>query len=109
MFALNLLVLIASASVAAVCVALVLHREYEDGLIGRISLACMGVAALARAASLLSGLGYVWVSPVGVLLWCGLAAFMVRHVYRFARWRRCGENDWRPSKRQDLAGKGGRT
>lgn len=91
--------------VAAVCVILVLHKDYEDGLVGRISLSFIGVAGVARAMQLIASEFDRAVSPIGVLLWIGLAIFFARHLYRFLRWRRSGDGDWRKVRQVDTGGK----
>lgn len=91
----GLLVVFCALTVSMVSTLLVLHRDYEDGLLGRIGLSFMALAGSARAMHLLIHGLDMPSNPIAVLLWIGLALFMVRHLYRFMRWRRSGEYDWR--------------
>ena len=99
------LVFLSALVVMAVCIILVFHKQYEDGLIGRIALGFIAVCAFARIAGLLEGGIEAYVSAVGAVLWIALAAFFGRHLYRFMRWRLNGENEWRPTSRVETAGK----
>lgn len=96
-------VALAALCVALVAVALVLHPDYEDGLIGRVGLAAIAIAGAARSLNLLLDGGHA--SPIGVLLWFGLVLFFARHAYRFRKWRRCGEHEWRQARRDMVCGK----
>lgn len=91
--------------VAVICTTLVLHREYEDGLLGRLGLALMALAATARTLQLVESEFQRSVNPIGLVLWVGLALFLARHLYRFMRWRRSGEGDWRGTDKAATGGK----
>ena len=66
---------------------LVLHEHYEDGLIGRISLAGVILAAVIVVLSEFYGSKYS-APPEFVLMMVSATVFMARHVVRFFRWRR---------------------
>lgn len=100
-----LLVMPCALVVFLVCLALVLHSDYEDGLVGRLALAAMGLAGISRFIDIVNKAGEIPVAAVGVLLWMGLALFLMRHLYRFLRWRNSGEGDWRAARRSEVAGK----
>lgn len=100
-----LLVAPCALSVFLVCLSLVLHPDYEDGLIGRIALAAMAVAGITRFMDIVAAGAATPIAHIGVLLWIGLALFMMRHLYRFLRWRHSGEGDWRAARRSDVTGK----
>lgn len=106
----TLIVFFAAAIVFAVCVVLVFHPEYEDGVFGRLGLALLGIAAIARVLGIIGG----WlddasfrITEVGLILWIGLAIFLSRHLYRFLRWRHVGEHDWRSADHTITGGKSG--
>lgn len=94
----TILVALAAFAVLVVSVVLVLHPDYEDGLVGRIGLALIGIAALARVLGILTSEHPRQFSSIALMLWIGLALFMLRHAWRFMRWRRCGEGDWRAAR-----------
>jgi len=91
--------------VMCVAVVLVLHPHYEDGLLGRLALAGLALAGLGRAGTILESGYEIDLSWVAALLWWSLTLFMVRHLYRFLRWRRCGGNEWRDGTRLTTTGK----
>jgi len=99
------IVAIAALFVFMICMILVLHPDYEDGLVGRICLAMMAMAALARFLAIVDDGWYMPFNSIAFLLWIGLAMFLARHLYRFLRWRKCGEHDWRPAGREAVTGK----
>ena len=82
----------ASASaVLGCCLLLVFNRDYHAGLVGKIGLGLVALAALSRVGALLEQGAHAWVSPQGVLVWVGLALFLGRHVVRYCiRARRRG-------------------
>jgi hypothetical protein len=84
-----------AALVAAVSIILILHHEYEDGLIGRIALSGLGLGAIVRVTEIVSHGASLPVTPVGVLIWISLAMFLGRHLFRFIRWKHSGDYDWR--------------
>lgn len=73
---------------------LVLHEQYEDGLVGRIAL---GGIVLAVVITILSEFGdwarYHFSPEMSLLLWC-LCAFFARHCYRFWRYSTSGKFKW---------------
>lgn len=90
-----------SAGVVAVCsIYLTLHPEYHSGLFGTLGLGMMCLGAAARVGQLMErcmSSGYeceaVRITPLTVLVWCGLALFMGRHCWRFfKRTRRAGSS-----------------
>ena len=78
----TMVLMVCTLPVGVVCIYLVLHREYEDGFIGRIGLALISIAAFARFATTLGG-GDFPITTIGLVLWIGVALFFVRHWYRF--------------------------
>ena len=81
-------------AICGVSTFLVFHREYEDGLIGRAGLAAMAVSSLVMLVQIAHGERYV-LMPETQLIVIGAAVFMLRHAYRFVRWRISGEGSWR--------------
>lgn len=88
----KLLTLIALGSIFLSCAILILHRKYEDGIIGRAAIGWLSIMVLA-AGSQLYECGQVSES---VQQWTAIAVatFLLRHVYRFLRWSRKGVGDW---------------
>lgn len=86
-----ILICTASAIVAIVCTALVLHPEYEDGLIGRIALAVLAIVAVSRFPdafnSAISMNDEYKISAQGLAMWIAVAVFFARHWYRFYKAR----------------------
>jgi ABC-type transport system involved in cytochrome c biogenesis permease component len=87
---------------------LIFHQDYEDGLIGRAALAGISVAALTTVARI----AFSWfeetafyASGTRVMLWCSLALFFARHLYRFQTWRHEGERHWRDASANATTGK----
>lgn len=96
---LTFIIFFCAALIFAVCLVLVFHKDYEDGLIGRLALALIGITSLARVIGILENDFDVRFSPIAIGLWIGLALFFGRHLYRFLRWKRIGEHDWRPANK----------
>ena len=107
----NIIIMVLTACIFLLCFFLVFHKEYEDGLLGRIGLGLVGVAAFSRCMSLGDAVFFggmpIVVSGTATLLWFGLYIFLARHTYRFLRWRCMGEYDWRPTHRHQAPGKVG--
>ena len=92
----------ALALILACCAFLTLHHHYEDGVVGRVALACMALASMMLMAEYMSG-AYRDIPGPMVLLCIGAATFIARHTYRFLLWRFRGEGDWRGDKRGSRA------
>lgn len=81
---------VCSGVVGLFCIVLVFHKQYEDGLIGRLSLAILSLAAFSRG---VNGMEAIWlhkdmhVSPQAFATWVALAMFFSRHVYRFMMYK----------------------
>ena len=91
----NSLVFAQACIVAIICILLVLHSEYEDGLIGRIALTLIIVASLGRALKIVDGDFETIVSPVATLIWTGFSLFFIRHYFRFYIWYKFGKHSWK--------------
>lgn len=73
---------------------LVLWCHYDDGVVGKLALIGCFFGAGVPLWEIISGT-QLHVFTTTVLLTCGMALFLVRHLYRFVRWR-CGPTcDWR--------------
>lgn len=86
----------AAAVIAMVSWMLVANRRYEDGIIGRLALAGMALAAT----GFMSKMVFSCYTPTGLedaLLWSA-AAFLARHYYRFHRYTTSGEHAWGPGE-----------
>ena len=94
-----------AATVGVICLVLVLNKDYEDGLIGRVALASLALAAYVRCSVIVDRDFIATFSPIATLTWPALALFFGRHIYRFYRWRDCGEHEWREPSRSGLTGK----
>ena len=90
---------ICAALVAVITITLILHHEYEDGLVGRLALSGIGLGAIVRFMEILSNGASMPVTPVGVLIWISLALFFSRHLFRFMKWKNSGTFDWRPARK----------
>ena len=77
------LLLFSSAVVFGCCVLLVFNHDYRAGIVGKVGLAFVALAAFTRAMGLLEHGLASWVSPPGVMLWLGLAAFLGRHAAKY--------------------------
>ena len=100
----NFVVMVASAAVLAFATLLVLDKDYEDGLVGRVALSLIALAAFGRfsdtlfaalSASFFDSLPPRQPSGIAVMLWVGVAMFFARHLWRFRRWKKCGKHEWR--------------
>jgi hypothetical protein len=81
-----------------ICAVLVVHKQYEDGLIGRIALGCIGLMGLIFAITELAGYRRYSETPEILVLLLALDAFMARHLWRFLKWTRTGDFAWPTSK-----------
>ena len=81
-----LTVFAASSVVLAISLVLIFHHEYHDGLVRRIGLALIGLAAWLRVLDLLqSGLEHRPFSKMAILVWVGMAIFLADHFYNFLK------------------------
>jgi hypothetical protein len=97
----TLVVFMAAVLVLAVCMLLVLHPDYHAGLFGNTGLALIALAAVTRLAGILEYGSEVHITPLGVMLWIGLALFLGRHACHFLhRWATRGPT-WYALRRPD--------
>ena len=90
---------ISAAFICAISCFLIMHNEYEDGVLGRLSLTVLAISnGLIVSDWWIDGSQYQLL-PNTLATQCAMAAFLVRHCYRFLRWKNSGENDWRRRKR----------
>ena len=75
----NYLTIFFSASVAAMCILLILHPAYRNRLVRLCGLSIIAIVGFARAGALVIGDGPT-LTPLGVLLWLGLFLFFLSHV-----------------------------
>lgn len=84
-------------ALAIMCCAwfLVFHCEYEDGVIGRVALAGLAVTEMLIVMEWLIEDSVP--EPLATTFYVQLffALFLMRHVYRFLRWRTRGDHEWR--------------
>lgn len=87
--------------IAIVCTIFVVHKDYEDGLIGRIALSGVILACIVVSMVDLFVDARYKGSPLELQLLIGcLTVFVVRHLYRFDRFVRCKHQDvmhWPPA------------
>ena len=93
MDAFALTVFLAAHVIVACAIYLVLHQDYDDGLIGRIALVGL---ILAGGVFLLDGYdgSLTSVLPATAVGAGAFALFLVRHAWRFHRWRQRGAHAW---------------
>ena len=86
--------------ICSLSVFLVSSCEYEDGLFGRIALALIALSEFIIIVDALIHDGdYGDILPTTLTLQIGIGIFLIRHAYRFLRWRNDGEYDWRPARK----------
>lgn len=90
--------LICAALTGACCITLIFHKDYDDGIIGRIALGLMGFAAFARVTTPFFGLVPIMPTPVSVFLWSGIALFMTRHTMKFLIRSKKRDSTWYAQK-----------
>lgn len=83
--------------IGVIAAILIAHCRYEDGLIGRIALGGVVLAAVMICVSEIDG-AYYDAPDEMLLLLAGVTAFMVRHLYRFLRYTHTGAGAWRKEK-----------
>lgn len=87
------IVIVSCLIILAVSIYLALCQKYEDGIIGNMALGGMAGSTAWPLTEMYNGVDYDF-APTTVLLYASVAAFMARHLYRFIKWRKTGENDW---------------
>lgn len=93
------MMVLASAVIALVAVFLICHCEYEDGVFGRLALVVLALSnGLVVADYTIDGTEYA-VLPNTLMTQLGTALFLSRHCYRFMRWRKLGDYQWRPARK----------
>lgn len=76
----------AASIVLAIALVLVFHPEYHDGLVRRIGLSCIGLGAWLRVLDILqAGWEHRPFSKMALLVWVGVAIFLMDHFYNFLR------------------------
>lgn len=85
-------VALCALSVSVICTMLILHPQYNDGILGRIALSLIAIAGYARAMTIISGTS-MSISNVGAMLWVGLSIFMIRHYMNFHKRKDCPDSD----------------
>lgn len=89
-----------SLGIAAICITLIIHPQYEDGLFGRLALGLLALAELSIFwDSAVDGRHYTGILGTTMAIQIGVFLFFLRHLYRFIRWSRTGEHTWRPAKK----------
>ena len=90
--------LISIAVIVGVAFFLAAHDMYEDGLFGKIFLGGMVLFGTIIIGVQLDGTyNYQFSWDVSIFLAC-IALFALRHAYRFMRWVRVGDGEWRARK-----------
>ena len=86
--------------IGAVAGYLAYHDDYEDGLFGRSSFAVIVLMAVIIVLGRILGY-YHYELPLEIvcLLWA-VAAFMMRHAWRFTRYRVAGQYSWNGADRR---------
>lgn len=95
----TLLAYVALGVVAGIALILAKARDYEDGVVGRIALMLMFAGGALIMCYGVFGNGYDF-SPETVVFFIGTAMFMLRHAFRFDRFRRFGRYKWKSSDEQ---------
>lgn len=85
--------LVALAVIMALSALLVMWCHYDDGLFGKIALIGCFFGAGVPLWEIVSGIEYKLL-PSTVLLTCAMALFLLRHVFRFIRWKFRGDYSW---------------
>jgi ABC-type uncharacterized transport system permease subunit len=98
----NLLIVISLSMMGFMATFLVLDKKYEDGLIGRLALVGMILSSFLISTMYVEHLasGADWRSTgapklLFVVFMVSMMLFMGRHLYRYLRWRICGDGAWR--------------
>lgn len=88
--------------VACISIFLTAHCKYEDGVIGKFSLATIAVGCLIVFGEWLNDVDYK-VNETTLVIQLGLMVFLTRHAYRFLKWRKTGANDWRKNETSNVS------
>lgn len=95
----DITVLSSSIAVFACGSFLTLNKEYDDGVFGKAILIAMIIAAGVNIAYVFESGGFD-PAPTTVVGWAGLALFLIRHSYRFLRYRMHGKFSWKKMKQE---------
>lgn len=80
----NIITMLCGFMTFMMCSVLVLHDDYDDGLVGRLALSIIAVAAMAGIFRIAEGnLDIVRFSPISMVAGVGVTLFFMRHAYRF--------------------------
>jgi len=81
----------------SIALVLVFHKDYDDGVIGKIAL---GMVIIASGGVIFDSMQGVEYEPLNVtlLFLAGVTLFLIRFTYRWLRWRASGRRkfDWGP-------------
>ena len=92
------LYVICSLIICLVSTFLVIHPDYEDGLVGRLALLTLSLAGAVAVGEWVDGVVYE-LNPTSLAIQLGLSVFLLRHVYRFNKWANGGSFDWRKNEK----------
>ena len=95
----DITVLSSSIAVFACGSFLTLNKEYDDGVFGKAILIAMIIAAGVNIAYVFESGGFD-PAPTTVVGWAALALFLIRHSYRFLRYRMHGKFSWKKMKQE---------
>lgn len=94
----TIIVLASAGVILFVSLYLALCRNYDDGIIGHISLAGMSLSSVAPLYETAAGSDYEFASTTA-LMYAAVAVFMARHAYRFRMYRKTGKGEWRDDEK----------
>lgn len=83
----TVIIVFGSAAVTlAICLVLIFHPEYHDGLVRRLGLALLGLASWLSVLDILqNGWEHRPFSKMALLVWIGLMIFLGDHFYNFLK------------------------
>jgi len=90
----TIIVLASAGVILFVSLYLALCRNYDDGVVGHVALGGMSMASAAPLYEAAAGVDYDFV-PTTALMYAAVAIFMARHLYRFRKYRKTGDGEWR--------------
>ena len=105
-----LIVAVFSTATAIIATMLILSKDYEDGVMGRLALALLAIAAYT---TIFRGVDWIIAGmpprlpfvPVGALVWSGMGIFLIRHYFRWRKFTRTRPHPMRRSGDRPKAAK----
>ena len=93
-----ILLMISFLIISTICVFLVWHESYEDGVLGRLALGSIAFSSMMIVALIYDHSDMHSMKPALGMFIFSVTLFLIRHAYRFYMWNRKDLFSWKSRK-----------